>query len=154
MWVHLPAHRAVTWDAQGYRGYVGHGQGCSESSVSLDPTIHNSTPVVGGRGPGAWAGLGFGFGEHREEGWMTGFNNRWDHEGEMADESKKKGRERRIRSHPRTRRRDARHTQSESDKPCKGEKRENTIKQHRQETSQCWLLHHPFPPGSQSMISQ
>lgn len=29
-----------------------------------------------------------GFGERREEGWITGFNNRWDHEGEMADESR------------------------------------------------------------------
>lgn len=62
MWVHLPAHRAVTWDAQGYRGYVGHGQGCSESSVSLDPTIHNSTPVVGAGVPGPGLGLGLGLG--------------------------------------------------------------------------------------------
>lgn len=33
-------------------------------------------------------------------------------------------------------------------------KRENEVKKNRQETSQCWLLQHPFPPGSQSMISQ
>lgn len=65
MWVHLPAHWEVTWDAQGYRGYVGHGRGCGESSVSLDPTIHNSTPAVGAGvpGPGARAGPGVGFGE-------------------------------------------------------------------------------------------
>lgn len=39
----------------------------------------------GSRGPG-WA-WGWVWGAYREEGWMTGFNNRWDHEGEKADES-------------------------------------------------------------------
>lgn len=126
--------------------------GAVESSVSLKPTIHNSTPVVGAGVSGPGLGSGLGFGERREEGWMTGFNNRWDHEGEMADESKEERGERWIHSHPYTWRRDARYMQSESDKPGKEEKKENAIK--KTETSQCWLLHHPFPPGSQSMISQ
>lgn len=86
MWLRLPAHREVTWDAQGYWGYVGHGRGCGESSVSLDPTMHNSAPVVGAGVPGP----GLGFWECGEEGWMTGFNNRWDHEGTTADESRGK----------------------------------------------------------------
>lgn len=84
---------------------------------------------------------------------MTGFNNRWDHEGETADESREgKGevdpqpptciggetlgvRRVNLTSHAR-------------------EKRGKCNKKHGQETSLCWLLHHPFPPGSQSMISQ
>lgn len=68
MWVHLPAHREVTWDAQGYRGYVGHGRGCGESSVSLDPTIHNSTPGVGAGVPGPGLGLGLGLGSRGRKG--------------------------------------------------------------------------------------
>lgn len=68
MWVHLPTHREVTWDAQGYRGYVGHSRGCGESFVSLDPTIHNSTPVVGAGVPGPGLGLGLGFGSVRRRG--------------------------------------------------------------------------------------
>lgn len=68
MWVHLSTHREVTWDAQGYRGYVGHSRGCGESFVSLDPTIHNSTPVVGAGVPGPGLGLGLGFESVRRRG--------------------------------------------------------------------------------------
>lgn len=40
----------------------------------------------------------------------------------------RKRRERWIHSHPHTRKRDAGYTQSECDRPCKGEKRENARK--------------------------
>lgn len=49
-------YRGVTWDAQGYRGYVGHG----ESSFSLKHTIHNSTPMVGAGVLGPGLGSEFG----------------------------------------------------------------------------------------------
>lgn len=120
MWLRLPAHRDVTWDAQGYWGYVGHGRGCGESSVSLDPTMHNSAPVVGAGVPGP----GLGFWERGEEGWMTGFNNRWDHEGATADESRgKDGMWRFTATHGRIR-----HTEAESDEPREGETREREKK--------------------------
>lgn len=55
---------------------------------------------------------------------MTGFNNRWDHEGETADESREREERGGSAATHMHWRRDARCTQSESDKPCKGEKRE------------------------------
>lgn len=49
-------------DAQGYRGYVGQGLGCGESPLSLQPTMNNSSTVVG-------AGVrGLGFGEEERGG--------------------------------------------------------------------------------------
>lgn len=68
MWVHLPAYREVTWDPQGYRGYVGHGRSCGESSVSLKPAIHNSAPMVGAEGPRLGLGLGLGLGSLERRG--------------------------------------------------------------------------------------
>lgn len=58
--------------------------------VSLDPTIHNSAPVGGGRGPGA--GLQFW---ERAVGWMTAFNNRWKiaEERWLLKDGRKEGRE-------------------------------------------------------------
>lgn len=51
---------------------------------------------------------------------MTGFNNRWDHEGKMADENRqKKGEEDPWLPTYRELGEDAQQAESESDKPCK-----------------------------------
>ena len=84
------------WDAQGYRGYVGHGRGCGVFPFTLKPAMHNSAKRGGGRGGiGPKLGLhGVGFGEESggcTERSVTGFNNRWAHEGEEFDERNEMG---------------------------------------------------------------
>lgn len=88
-----------------------------------EPTIHNSTPVVGAGVPGP--GLGLGSAGRRGE-WLVSIIDRIMKQRWLMKAEKK--RERWIQSHPHTWRKDATYTQSESDKPWNREKRENTIK--------------------------
>lgn len=59
---------------------------------------------------------------------MTGFNNRWDHEGEMADERSNMKEEVAAPQPPTYMEERRLYMQSKSDKSCKGEKRGNTTK--------------------------
>lgn len=69
-------------------------------------------------------GPGLGFWERGEEGWMTGFNNRWDREGATADERRGKDGMWRFAA---TRRR-IRRTEAESGEPCEGERKKKQNK--------------------------